>query len=284
MARPLRVEYEDALYHVTSRGNEKSPIYKDDHDRCDFIERLAIVVEQYTWVLYAYCLMDNHYHLLVRTPKANLSRGMRQLNGIYAQHFNFRHQRVGHLFQGRFKAILIKDEARLLAVARYVVLNPVRAGVVADPAEWKWSSYRGTAGLGVQPSFVDVDELLGIYSMDRKLAREQYTAFVLGGIGKESPLADARGGIIVGDGRVVQLSVARLMGEASDENPRRERFADSPRLEDIFRKNERDVGIYLAFYRFGYKLKEIGAYLGVHYSVISRVAARMESGLSDWQG
>ena len=212
MARPLRVEYEDALYHVTSRGNEKSPIYKDDHDRCDFIERLAIVVEQYTWVLYAYCLMDNHYHLLVRTPKANLSRGMRQLNGIYAQRFNFRHERVGHLFQGRFKAILIKDEARLLAVARYVVLNPVRAGTVTDPGDWRWSSYQGTAGIGVQPGFLDVDELLAVFSEDRKSAREQYAAFVQGGVGEESPLSDARGGIIVGDGRAVEVTVARLMG------------------------------------------------------------------------
>lgn len=279
MARPLRIQYENALYHVTSRGNEKAKIYMDDQDRYIFIEHLARVVEQYTWVLYAYCLMGNHYHLLVRTPDANLSTGMRQLNGIYAQYFNARHERVGHLFQGRFKAILIKDEDRLLIVARYVVLNPVRAELVMDPEDWRWSSYRGTAGLGRQPTFVDMDQLLVSFSENRESAMEQYAAFVLGGIGKESPLSDARGGIIAGDGRAVEISVARLMGEASGEIAKRERFADRPGLEEIFRDNDRDIGIYMAFCRYGYKLREIGEYLGLHYSVISRVAARMGSGL-----
>ncbi len=280
MARPLRIQFENALYHVTSRGNEKSFIYVDDQDRFIFIELLARVVEQYSWILYAYCLMGNHYHLLVRTPKANLSRGMRQLNGVYAQRFNNRHQRVGHLFQGRFKAILIKDEDRLLTVARYIVLNPVRAKLVENPKDWRWSSYRDTAGLGRHPSFVDTDWLRSSFSEDMESAAKQYIAFVSGGIGGESPLADARGGIIAGAERAVEISFARLMGEASKEVVKRERFADRPGLQEIFEQNDRDIGIYMAFCRYGYKLREIGDYLGLHYSYISRVAARIGSGLA----
>ncbi len=275
MARPLRIQFENALYHVTSRGNEKALIYYDNKDRYVFIKLLANVVEQYAWVIYAYCLMGNHYHLLLRTPKANLCGGMRQLNGIYAQYFNRRHERVGHLFQGRFSDILIKDEDRLLAVARYVVLNPVRANLVASPEDWRWSSYRGTAGLSKAPAFIDPDELLRFFSSNRESAVWQYIAFVGGGIGQESPLSDARGGILAGRSDLVELSAARLMGEISDEVPTRERFADRPTLETIFRDNERDVGIYKAFCKHGYRLREIGDFLGLHYSTVSGIAKRI---------
>jgi putative transposase len=275
MSRPLRICFEDALYHVTSRGNEKARIYLDDKDRFVFMRHLAKVVEQYSWVLYAYCLMGNHYHLLVRTPKANLSRGMRQLNGVYAQYFNSRHDRVGHLFQGRFKGILIKDEDRLLAVACYVVLNPIRAEMVADPEDWRWSSYRGTAGINKPTKLFDPGQILCFFSDDRESARRQYAAFVKGGIGKESPPADARGGIITGEEKVVEVSATRSMGEISDEVTRRERFADRPELDDIFDRTERDIGIYVAFFRHGYKLKEIGDFLGMHYTTVSRIAKRI---------
>jgi putative transposase len=275
MARPLRIQFEDALYHVTSRGNEKSLIYSDDKDRYVFIKLLAKVVEQYTWVIYAYCLMGNHYHLLVRTPKANLCRGMRQLNGIYAQYFNRRHERVGHLFQGRFKTILIKDEDRLLGVARYIVLNPVRANLVEEPDDWRWSSYRGTVGLNKLQGFVEADQLLGFFSTNRESAIEQYDAFVRGGIGIESPLADARGGIIADGSETVEVSATRLMGEISEEVPKRERFADRPTLGSIFGDNDREIGIYKAFCKYEYRLKEIGDFLGLHYSVVSRIAKKI---------
>lgn len=280
MARPLRIQFENALYHVTSRGNEKALIYTDDQDRFIFIEHLARVVEQYDWILYAYCLMGNHYHLLVRTPKANLSRGMRQLNGVYAQRFNARHERIGHLFQGRFKAILIKDETRLLTVARYIVLNPVRAKLVERPEDWKWSSYRSTLEVGRRVSFIDTNWLLSSFSEDKEIASKQYVEFVLAGIGKESPLSDVHGGVIASDDRAVEVSVARLMGEAGEEVPKRERFADRPELQEIFKENDRDIGIFMAFCKYGYKLKEIGDYLGLHYSYISRIAARVGSGLA----
>ena len=142
MARPLRIEFPGALYHVTSRGNARQRVFRDDEDRETFLATLAWVVARFRWRCHAYCLMDNHIHLLIDTPQPNLSRGMRQLNGVYTQRFNRRHRRVGHLFQGRFQAILVEKEGYLLELARYIVLNPVRAKMVKTPERYPWSSYR----------------------------------------------------------------------------------------------------------------------------------------------
>ncbi|MDO8369425.1 MAG: transposase [Candidatus Nitrotoga sp.] len=144
MSRPIRIEFSNALYHVTARGDRREDIFEDDEDRQMFLSTLAQVITQFNWICHAWCLMDNHYHLLIQTPDGNLSKGMRQLNGIYTQASNRCHQRVGHLFQGRFKAILVDSDAYLLELTRYVVLNPVRAGMVKKPADWKWSSYRAS--------------------------------------------------------------------------------------------------------------------------------------------
>jgi putative transposase len=132
MARPLRLEFAGAIYHLTSRGNARQKVFFSDADRELFLSTLAGVVSRYGWFCHAYCLMANHYHLLIETPKANLSIGMRQLNGIYTQSFNRRHNRVGHLFQGRFKAIVVERESHLLELCRYIVLNPRRVKAVAD--------------------------------------------------------------------------------------------------------------------------------------------------------
>jgi REP element-mobilizing transposase RayT len=143
MARPLRLEFPGAVYHLTSRGNARQNIFFTDADRELYLSTLAGVVRRYRWICHAYCLMANHYHLLIETPKANLSIGMRQLNGIYTQSFNRRNQRVGHLFQGRFKAILVEKEAHLLELCRYVVLNPVRVKGGASAQSWKWKQLPG---------------------------------------------------------------------------------------------------------------------------------------------
>ena len=147
MTRPLRIEYPNAVYHVTSRGNARNKIFLGDQDRENFLAVLDAVVKRYNWLCHAYCLMDNHYHLMIETPDANLSRGMRQLNGVYTQKYNWWHSKTGHIFQGRYKAILVEKENYLLELCRYVVLNPVRANMVDKPEEWKWSSYGATAGL-----------------------------------------------------------------------------------------------------------------------------------------
>jgi len=151
MARPLRVEFDGALSHVTSRGNARADIFADEQDRQAFLETLGKVVQRFHWLCHAYCLMDNHDHVVLETPEGNLSKGMRQLNGMYTQAYNRRHRRVGHLLQGRCKAILIQQESHLLEVCRYVVLNPVRAQAVQSAKQWRWSGYRATAGMDERP-------------------------------------------------------------------------------------------------------------------------------------
>ena len=160
MARPLRLEYAGALYHITARGNGRGEIFVDDEDRQRFLSALAATVIRLGWLCHAYCLMDNHYHLLIETPTASLSEGMRQINGTYTQSFNRRHGRVGHVLQGRFKAILVERESYLLELCRYIVLNPVRAGLVKEAGRYPWSSYRATAGLEAAPAGLMVDWVL----------------------------------------------------------------------------------------------------------------------------
>ena len=157
MARPLRIEYPGAVYHVTSRGNARQDIYLDDKDRLRFLKIVQQVIDRFNWLCHAYCLMGNHYHLLIETVDPTLSRGMRHLNGVYTQTFNRRHQRVGHVFQGRFKAILVERDAYLLQLSRYVVMNPVRAKMVRAAKDWPWSSYRVTAGLSESTGLVSTD-------------------------------------------------------------------------------------------------------------------------------
>jgi REP element-mobilizing transposase RayT len=170
MARPLRIEYPGAVYHLTARGNARQPIFRDDADRELFLSTPSHVISRYAWRCHAYCLMANHYHLLVETPKANLSRGMRQLNGVYTQAFNRRLGRVGHLFQGRYKAILVEKEAHLLELCRYVVLNPLRVKARQRVEDWRWGSYRATAGLAPLPNFLTVDLVLGHFGQPRRKA------------------------------------------------------------------------------------------------------------------
>jgi putative transposase len=144
MTRPLRLEFEGALYHITSRGDRRENIYENDEDRQGFLSLLARVCETHNWTCHAYCLMSNHYHLLVETPEANLSKGMRQLNGVYTQDFNRCNHCCGHVFGGRYKSILVDKDSYLLELTRYIVLNPVRAGMVQRAQDWPWSSFRAT--------------------------------------------------------------------------------------------------------------------------------------------
>ena len=193
MTRPLRIEFPGAIYHVTSRGNARRRIFLDDEDRATFLSTLAWVVERFAWICHSYCLMGNHFHLLIETPTPNLSRGMRQLNGVYTQGFNRRHRKAGHLFQGRFKAILVERDSYLLELARYVVLNPVRAKMVKTPGNYAWSSYRSTLGLDPIPAGLSIDWLLGQFAKTKPVARQRYAAFVQAGIGQASPWEDLKG-------------------------------------------------------------------------------------------
>ncbi|MGD2083746.1 MAG: transposase, partial [Chromatiales bacterium] len=184
MARPLRLEFPGALYHVTSRGDGGEDIYIDDTDRAHWLVVLGQVCERFNWLVHAYCLMSNHYHVLLETPDGNLSRGMRQLNGVYTQRFNRAHERVGHVFQGRYKAVIVQKETYLLELARYVVLNPVRARMVRSAREWPWSSYRATAGQAARPPWLATDWLLAGFGRTRSLAQTAYRDFVSQGKGQ----------------------------------------------------------------------------------------------------
>jgi putative transposase len=190
MARPLRIEFAGALYHVTSRGNERRSIFRRDHDRRTFLTFLGQVAKRFHWSVTAYVLMNNHFHLVIQTAEPNLSRGMQWLNGTYAAWFNHRHQRVGHLFQGRFHAFLVEKEAYFAELLRYVVLNPVRAGIVARPEEYAWSSYRATAGLAAAPEWLDVPAALAGLGADPAAAQTEYRRFVLAAIESEDRLWD----------------------------------------------------------------------------------------------
>jgi REP element-mobilizing transposase RayT len=268
MARPLRLEFPGAVYHVTSRGNARQDIVEDDRDRSQWLALLAHVVDRYGWMCHAYCLMDNHYHLLVQTPQPNLSLGMRQLNGRYTQAYNRRHHRVGHLFQGRFMAILVEKETHLLELCRYVVLNPVRANLVPHPRQWPWSSYRAMAGETPLPNWLTTDWVLGQFGHRVGLAQEKYRAFVAEGRGGPGPWEQLKGQIYLGSEEfVAQYQPNRVIRDI----PRRQTQAHRPPLRMLFQGNAEPAQlIHTAYREYGYRLTEIATYLGVHAATVSR--------------
>ena len=182
MSRPLRIQFPDAVCQIMNLNAATQATFVGDADHQAFLDTVAEAHRLWGIEVFAYCLMGNHYHLLVETPKPNLSFGMRQLNGIFTQSFNRRHKRVGHLFQGRFKAILVDKDAYLLELCRYIVLNPVRVKGSEKMDAWKWSSYRATAGLASVPPFLSIDWLLGQFGTNRRAAQKRYREFVREGI------------------------------------------------------------------------------------------------------
>lgn len=197
MPRPLRIEFPGAIYHVTSRGDRQQSIFHCDGDRRAWLEIFNDVCTNFNWTVHAFCLMGNHFHLMIETPGANLASGMRQLNGRYTQCFNRRHETVGHLFQGRYHAVLVQRQTYLLELMRYIVLNPVRAGMVATAGGWPWSSYAMTCGLAATPKWLEVKWVLGQFSTERSVAIKAYREFVAEGIGVRSPLVGGR--LVFGD-------------------------------------------------------------------------------------
>lgn len=268
MARPLRIEFSGAVYHVTSRGNARQDIVRDDRDRTQFLTLLAHVIDRYGWRCHAYCLMDNHYHLLLETPQPNLSLGMRQLNGRYTQAYNRRHERVGHLLQGRFMAILVEKEAHLLELCRYVVLNPVRAKRVTHPRQWAWSSYRATAGETRAPAWLTTDWILDQFGARVGPAQARYRAFVAEGRGGARPWDQLTGQIYLGsEAFVAQHQPNRVIRDI----PRRQTQAQRPPLRVLFQRHGPPTRIIRTAYRqYGYRLAEIADHLGVHAATVSR--------------
>ena len=283
MSRPLRIEFSGAVYHVTSRGNARQDIFLDNQDRDTFLDVLSSVVERFNWLCHSYCLMSNHYHVVIETPEGNLSRGMRHLNGVYTQKFNQRYKRAGHLFQGRYKAILVEKDSYLLSLCRYVVLNPVRAGMIVRPESWHWSSYKATVGSVAKPSFLTIDWILSQFGESRDDAIGHYRRFVLAGVQKESPWDDLKGQILLGSETFIDRIGEQIKGKGGfKEIPRVHRYATRPPLQELLTvqqdksRQNRDETIYTAYATYGYTLKEIADYLGVHYATVSRAIKRVE--------
>lgn len=278
MARPLRLEFTGALYHVTARGNERRDIFLGnlDDDRTAFLGTLGHVCERFNWISHAYCLMTNHYHLLIETAAANLSQGMRQLNGVYSQYVNRTHGRVGHLFQGRYKGILIEKDNYLLELARYVVLNPVRAGMVNRPEAWPWSSYRATAGDIEPPPFLATDWLLRAFGGDRQQAVTGYRKFVAEGVKAPSPWRNLKNQVYLGSEQFVERMQARIdPSRPLREIPHRQRRAVAKPLSHYAESyTERDQAIAEAYRTGAYSMQAIAEYFGVGRMTVSRAVKR----------
>jgi len=276
MARPLRVEYPGAVYHVTSRGNAQADIYLDDSDRETFLETLAGVIHRFGWVCHAYCLMSNHYHLVIETSKPNLALGMRQLNGVYTQRFNRSHLRVGHIFQGRYKAILVERDAYLLELSRYVVLNPVRAKMVEVVREWPWSSYRATAGLAACPLWLSRDWLLSQFGNSPRRAEDHYIRFVHEGIGLGSVWNELSQQMYLGSDSFIERIKADVSQHGELEEVPKAQWKPSGKslaeyAKDIESRHEAMAAAYLDG---GYRMNAIARQFGVHYATVSRAVKK----------
>lgn len=272
MARPLRIEYPGAFYHVASRGNEQKDVYKSQRDREKFLGYLESATERYGAVIHAYCLMSNHYHLLLETPASNLSQIMRHINGAYTTYFNIKRKRSGHLFQGRYKAILVEFDEYAVELSRYIHLNPVRAGMVARPEEYRWSSYNSYIGRVTAPTWLKMETTLAYFGKKTKEAGKKYRSFVEDLLGKEydSPLRSTFGTAVLGTAEFIEMVTLEHLSEKGIDRaiPGIRQFKSNPELEEILKavsevmgENEklgRQVGMYFCHKYSGKKLREIG--------------------------
>ena len=274
MSRPLRLEIAGGLYHVTSRGDRREDIYHDDADRLTWLAILAQSCERFNWQIHAWCQMTNHYHLIVETAEGNLSAGMRQLNGVYTQTVNRRHQRTGHVFQGRYKGILVERDSYLLELSRYVVLNPVRAGLVKHTKQWKWSSYHALVGTEPTPGWLQTEWLLSQFGNQHGRQIERYVEFVQQGLRGVDVWKQLKGQVYLGTDLFVEAMRQRLETDvkfANREIPRLQRRALAKSL--IYYRDEFEElkqGMVAAYSTGDYTLQAIADAFGVHYSTVSR--------------
>lgn len=296
MARQLRIEYEGAFYHVTSRGNQKGEIFWDDMDREEFKRILERTKERYGYLLHAYVLMGNHYHLLIETPHANIKQIMQNLNTSYTVFVNRRHGRVGHLFQGRYKAYIVDKESYLLELGRYIHLNPVRAGIVKKPEDYKWSSYRDYIYGNKQGTITDTDDTLYSFSKRRAISASNYHEFVNAGFHAKPPLGEAVGSIL--GNKAFRESVLRYLKGIPDktEIPEIKKIETKYGLEDIVRivaeyygieedellnrkkatQKQRNIAVHLCKILSGRKNAEIGKIFGIKIQGVTNTIRRIE--------
>lgn len=268
----MRIEYPGAVYHITSRGNAKAAIFATAEDRRLYFSTVQAVIEEFRWMCHAFVLMNNHYHLLIETPRGNLADGMHQLNGRFAHWYNKERGRIGHVFQGRFKPIVVEKDSYFLAVVRYVVLNPVRAGMITDPGFWKWSSYQATAGHEPCP-FLSTAETLAHFANDRDDGKEEYRRFVMSGL-EDNIWKDLRGGFLLSTDGYAHEVAEHLKADGAPPEFWRSLEATIRRpLSDLLDNTMSiDAEAVLAAYRdHGYKQSEIARFLGTNQTKISRL-------------
>lgn len=286
MARPLRIEFPGAIYHVTSRGDRRDAIFTDDADRRILLGIMAQAMERFDAQVLAYCLMGNHYHLVLHTRQANLSLVMRHLNGVYTQAFNRRHDKVGHVFQGRFKAVLVDRDNYLLALCRYVELNPVRAHLVVAAEDWPWSSYLAHAGRADSPVWLDTAGLHGYLlghpaqdAADHREAARRYAALVASAPDLKIWPEGLRQQIYLGDEdfvrRMQAMAAAPRMHDKDIPKPQR-LFTARPLHEWLAQGATREEGMYLAHTEGGVTMTSIANTLELSVSRVSRLISKYE--------
>ena len=276
MSRPVRIEFPGAVYHVTSKGRDGQIVFDDADDRGVFLNVVDNVVARFGWLIHSYVLMDDHYHLVVEVPEANLSKGMRQLNGVYTQHVNRRHDQEGPIFHGRFKSILLEKKNYLLPVCRHVVTNPCRLEEALNFSSYKWSSYRALAGQVKAPAFLYRDDVQHYFGKREKDAQRKYREYIKDGVGEDSPLEQRTHQVLLGSNRFLSEMQPFLQGERlAKRGPKAVKRRRS--LNTLFKKvddksrGERNELMKKAHLDFGYTLMEIGDHLGLHYTTVSKV-------------
>jgi len=297
MARSLRIEYPGAFYHVTSRGNERKEVFLDGADRERFLSYLDSATVRYGAQVHLYCLMPNHYHLLVETPLGNLSRIMGHINGAYTTYFNLKHQRPGHLFQGRYKAILVDKDEYVRELSRYIHLNPVRAGISATPGDYRWSSYRAYCGLTHSPSWLNRSLILSLFGSRATRAEAEYRGFVECSKVEDhpGPLMNVLAATIMGSKSFVKSVKERFLEEISPDRelPALSRLLPGPSpkairkaVEERYptdRRKARRISIYLCHRYSGCTLAEIGAEFGIGLSAVTQMSRRVAEAVGEDQ-
>ena len=296
MARPLRIELKGALYHISTRGNEDNPVYRDEADYLKFLEILSEIPNRYGALPHLYVLMENHYHILMETPEGNIKGAVHYLNATYAGYFNKRYRRSGHLFQGRYKGTIIEKEIFLLPVSRYLHLNPVRSGLVVRPEEYHWSSYPEYIGRRKKQDWMTYESVLEQYFQPEPMAQNLYKLYVEEGVSsREDPFLQQVGGILGRDQFIKEVrrkakvkkhreipdsrAITRGLKFEDVLNAVAKRFGiDKSMIKEVGQKGNqaRKVSFYILRQFTDISNEKIGKYFGIGYTAVSQARSRIK--------
>lgn len=307
MARPLRIQYEGAVYHVSCRGNERKEIFKDEEDRKAFLNLLKDSLKTYSVILYCYVLMENHFHLLLETPLANLSEFMRQFNITYTSYYNRRHKRIGHLYQGRYKSILVDKESYLVILSRYIHLNPVRTKQIEKASltekqrylkSYRWSSLLGYINHAKRCSFIDYSMILDAYGGDNDKSRNAYWRAISNDLSRGIDIKEKIvGQSILGSDKFINWVKEKFLGKETREIPSMKKILSYKVKDEIIKAicaeiekgfdeiikekgTLRQVAMELLYRAGGLKGTEIGEIMGVDYTTVSQGRKRLKEKLT----